>query len=417
MTRWTLGFCCLALLAGCPTSQKDAKGKILAYIVSEGGAECARHADATSCNANGCAYVTPEIACLAGMTCPGSVCVAKDPCIEHQDAAQCAADARCAWSATRDLVAVGSDPAAGGFCHAVTVGGGSCACVSPVSCPTGSACPPMECDCAGGGESGGSCTCACAACEPGGACPPCACDCRASDPTENCVTGGTCACACPACPDDGACAPCACDCVAGDVVGSGTKSSGGGTGSSGVSNCTCPACVAGSECAPCTCDGGEVPVDPCNAHADATACVADTGNACAWYGLGACACPACEPGKECPPCECDTRSGACVHVEQDPCAQHADAAACAADAACTWYGLGVPCAAGEACRSGVCQTRPPSTDPGGCVCACPAVACDKDSNCMSCACTCDDGGASSGGACTPPSAGGGSTEPSPPPSP
>ncbi|HEY3446844.1 MAG TPA: hypothetical protein VGK67_10795 [Myxococcales bacterium] len=404
--------------AGCSSSQKDNKGKILAYIVSQDSAACAKHLDGTTCGgASGCEWAAADIACMAGMTCPSGICIAKDACIDHQDASSCAADAKCAWSATKDLVAVGSDPGANGFCHAISVSGGSCACVSPVSCPNGAQCPPMECDCAGGGESGGSCTCACSPCEAGKECPPCACDCQASDPSQGCVSGGTCACACPACPDNAACAPCACDCLpSGDVVGSGTKSGGGSTGSSGTSNCTCPACVAGSACAPCTCDGGAAPVDPCNAHGDATACAADTTNACAWYGMGACACPACEPGKECPACDCGS-SGMCVHVVQDPCAAHADATSCAADATCIWYGMGVPCAAGQECRSGVCQTLPPPTDPGACVCACPAVACDKDSNCLPCACTCGGGG-SSGGTCTPPSSsGGGTTDPQPPPAP
>lgn len=418
MNRWIVAGCLALALAGC-SSQKDNKGKILAYVVTDGNATCAKHADSATCGAdtaNACVWLSPDIACMDGMACPKGLCGQKDTCIDHKDATSCAADSKCAWSATKALVPVGADPAAGGFCHAKSTDGDACACVSPVSCPPGAACPQMECDCAGGssgGSSGGSCTCACPDCAPGQACPPCACSCDAGSKDDGCVFGGTCACACAPCAPGTACPPCDCGCMpGGEVAGSAPTTGSATTSGDGTRNCTCPACAPGAACEPCSCDAGPAPVDPCNAHGDPTSCDADTANSCNWFAMGACACPDCAPDSPCPPCEC-SKTGACVHQEKDPCGAHVDPTACQADAACVWYGLGVACPVGETCRDGVCSTKPPPSDPGECACACPAVACDRDSNCLPCACSCGGGGSTD--TCVPPPPEASPTDPPPQP--
>lgn len=71
------------------------------------------------------------------------------------------------------------------------------------------------------------------------------------------------------------------------------------------SGCVCPACEPGRECPPCECPppsreyAGCEDVNTCS-HLDERACV-DAPDCRPHYGRGPC--PDCEPGRECPPCE------------------------------------------------------------------------------------------------------------------
>ncbi len=318
-----LSACSLGLFAGCSDAGGGAP-EVVAYLASDA---CHTHTDATACGldtANGCAWVALE-ACPEGSTCPEGACVAPDPCAAHGDPTACEADTAngCAWAAI-DLLCPAGESCDGGFCHAAS---DACVCACPLYCPAGTDCPECACDCTGGtgggtiDGGGGTCTCACPDCAPGETCPPC--DCTCSD--LGCVDEGTCTCACPVCAPDETCPPCECGC---DGTVAATQTSGGAT------TCECPACT-GGVCPACDCGGGTV-TDPCLVYTEELACTADTANGCSWIALGvpcqvgetcasgvcqnlafggggtdgcACVCPACEPGADCPPCECDCGSG------------------------------------------------------------------------------------------------------------
>lgn len=274
-------------IAGCTSTadqQDPPSTRIAAYVVSAGGAACAAHPLEASCGAdaaNRCTWLARAADCPEGMACPAGGCFQQDPCTGFPAREDCTADARCAWSAVELLCPLYSDCGGGGFCHSKAEDGSGCACVSPVSCPLDAACPPMECDCAGGagGTSGGSCTCACPDCAPGQACPPCACDCAGSGSGSGCVEAGTCACACPACAPGEACPPCDCACEpAGEVASFDPRDFGSSSGA--TSACACPVCPAGQPCPPCTCSDASAP-DPCSSHGDAANCAADEANRCA----------------------------------------------------------------------------------------------------------------------------------------
>ena len=164
--------------------------------------------------------------------------------------------------------------------------------------------------------------------------------------------------------------------------------------------CACAACEEGAECPPCECPPCEF--EPCEAESymvcqyDPPTCEADAdcpeGFECVadeiCMGSG-CACPACMPGEECPPCDCDEQAfeETCEVVGQF-CAP--------AD---------VPCAGDVDCAEGwVCQDS--QTD-----CLCPACACPPPPECAEgaecpdappCDCgPCDCGGDDGEGACVP----------------
>jgi hypothetical protein len=301
-------FSCLA--ASCGTSGGTAR--LPAYLVSE---EC-NGLEEAACTAAGCEWLALGAVCPEGVDCPAGVCVAPDPCRVHGDPESCLADAEngCAWAGIEALSVTGA-PDGEGVCYQA---GDDCVCACPVYCPEGEECPPCDCDCGSSSGGGGTCTCACPDCPEGEVCPPCECDCT----EEGCVEEGTCTCACPACPEGEECPPCECDCDP-------------------------------------TTGGGEEPVgEP-----------------------SSCVCPDCPEGEECPPCECP---------EADPCLAHADEAACLADTdnQCTWLALGMPCVEGETCAAGVCQAADSGGD--GCVCVCPD--CQPDQTCPPCACDCGGGG-------------------------
>jgi hypothetical protein len=382
MTRSVVGTLCASLLAvGCGArSGAGAKAatEIVSYLATSG---CSTHADESSCNADAtdqCAWIVLGAPCPAGTVCPAGVCAPNDSCQGNTDQKSCELVASCAWSDVGVLCPAGQSCASGGFCHAAS-SGGSCACVSPVYCPTGSICPPMECDCSGG-ASGGTCTCSCPSCMPGQTCQPCACTCTAGS-GGGCVNQGTCACACPECPPGETCPACSCGCVQ-----AGTPSSGGTGGASGpTAICNCPACPNGTSCSPCTCsssgsatDGGTVPMDPCSTHADQTSCQGDGADQCTWIALGLscqagatcpsgvcqqsgggciCECPACLAGQSCPPCSCSCGSAGSTCIPPLPPAACSTAADChgALPALCMVCANGGNGCAHFVCDQGQCQ--------------------------------------------------------------
>jgi hypothetical protein len=125
--------------------------------------------------------------------------------------------------------------------------------------------------------------------------------------------------------------------------------------------------------------------DVCHGRADAAACAADA--RCQWFALGI----ACRDGAPC-------LSGVCQ--ERDPCAA-LDEAACGKDATCMWAGaVTALCPPGATCpeKGGFCTRRPAD----GCACACPLY-CPQGEDCPPCACDCSgggSGGSGSGGTCS-----------------
>jgi hypothetical protein len=277
---------------------------------------------------------TPSLFIIAAMLvgCSGSEAprsilsqLANDPCAAHTTAATCGTG--CEW--------VGIGTVSPG-----STGDDSGVCITPDPCR-------VQTDEAGCLSAG----CAWAGIE--GLCPAGG-DCNGGfcyTPTDD-----SCVCACPAlCPEGADCPPCACDC------------DGGGT------TCTCesPACAPGEVCPPSTCECG--------------------GSGCSDEGTCTCACPACEPGEACPPCDCSCDDGTTpTPVDPtDPCAEHGDEASCSADGvnACSWLAIGMPCAEGEVCATGVCQHLEPGTgggSGGSCGCACPG--CAPGEACPPCEC-------------------------------
>jgi hypothetical protein len=121
--------------------------------------------------------------------------------------------------------------------------------------------------------------------------------------------------------------------------------------------------------------------DPCHDRSDAKACGADP--TCQWMPLGI----ACAEGAAC-------ISGVCQAI--DSCRAHGDEASCTADASCDWVAnMNRLCPPGSACPvdGGFCTRHPKD----GCACACPLV-CPDGADCPPCACdcqpppTCRDGG-------------------------
>jgi hypothetical protein len=324
-------------LVGCDSSSTPPPvQQIPAALVSN----CSSHTTVQSCSAdtqNACSWAALGVACSAGSSCPSGVCGAADPCSQINNQAACAAETGCGWSSLGILCPVGDDCSTGGFCHAIGVSGGGCACAQPIACPPNAACPAVACDCppppafdGGSGSGGGTCTCACPACASGQACPPCSCDCGGGGGSGG---GGTCACACPVCAPGETCPPCDCNCADTGAV-TVVKGSAGGTTTSTTS---VPASGTGSAGSGTgggmSVDGGSAPPsDPCSAYADAQSCTGDAADSCAWIALGiacsstgpcksgvcqkmtggsgsgstgcGCACPACVSGQSCPPCSC-----------------------------------------------------------------------------------------------------------------
>ncbi len=271
----------LLLLAAVPfavgCSDRGLTAQQPGYLSSD---PCAQHTDQSSClaTARGCrwaevAQTQPCAPCPEGAKCAVDcaapvalgACVSNDPCLARDEAA-CRADSGCAWSSVALLCPIGAACSGGGFCHAKDDGGGDCACVSPVACPTGAECPKVECDCSGGGG-GGACSCACPPCAPGEMCPPCACDCNDGGP--GCSDPGTCACACPDCGPDASCAPCDCTCSGGGAP-VGVVSSGGSDPASCFQYKDAQTCTAHAGCgiAPgpggiFVCAGAKAPAQPC----------------------------------------------------------------------------------------------------------------------------------------------------------
>jgi hypothetical protein len=313
-----IGLACLLSIVGCGGEGESTAPPLRANEASD---VCHAHADEGGCNADtACGWVAVE-ACPTGATCPDGFCSTRDECAAHADQASCEADATCAWA---DVALAEACPSpdcggTGGVCYTPgsTGGGDECLCACPLYCPEGEPCPGCECDCPApdpGGTGGGTCTCACPACEPGAECPPCDCTCDGGGTGDEC--GGTCTCACPDCPPGTECPACDCSCEGG----------GGEPVPAPAPTCECPPCAPGTECLPCDCGTS----DPCTQYTDETACTTDT--TCIWYAIGApciegepclsgvcqaattggdcvCACPACEPGVECPPCDCDCSGG------------------------------------------------------------------------------------------------------------
>lgn len=306
---WLVPVTIATLLGGC-SSDRGLAPTDRGYLASS---VCAQRTTESTCaaEATGCQWVATDAAKEGGG--PAGGCVANDPCLQMSQSA-CAADSGCAWSVGALCPLGATCTSDGGFCHAKDASGGDCACVSPLTCPADGDCPQVECDCSGGGSggSGGACSCTCAPCAAGEVCPPCACACDDGGP--NCGDTGTCACACPACAPGESCPPCDCVCSGGATT------VGGG--------------------------GGSTVSDPCSVHEDATACSADTANACVFYAFGA------------------------------------------------------PCVEGQPCKAGVCQTSKPSNDPT-CDCACPD--CPPGAECAPCTCDCGgSGGGTTMSGCVPP---------------
>src|SRR5262245_23990057 len=285
-----------------------------------------------------------------------------DPCGANGSAETCAAKAGCEWNAIQ------SDCPAGAACPA-----GVCAMTDPCAalkektgCEADERCAwsgvrlasssidlcPAGQTCAAGGYchardvSGGGCTCVQPiACPANAACPAVECDC--STPTPG-TGGGTCTCTCQACAPGETCAPCACDCSAGSFS---------ATGGRGTCTCACPACPADAPCPPCdcACGGGSVSVS------------GDGSSGTTPTKIG---------------------GGPADSLVPDPCAGHADTAACLADRAnaCTWIELGIVCITAP-CPSGACvHMTPVPGGTSGCGCACPS--CAADQSCPPCACNC-----------------------------
>lgn len=136
--------------------------------------------------------------------------------------------------------------------------------------------------------------------------------------------------------------------------------------------------------------------DTCHAHGDAATCGSDA--ACEWLELGI----ACAPGATCP-------TGVCAAI--DPCGGHGDPTSCTGDTGngCAWANTGELCPATADCSfdtGGFCYRPDPDGPGGGCACACP-VACTEGQECPACACDCGCGDVVSGG--TVVSGGGSST--------
>jgi hypothetical protein len=358
MTRSNFSYLLLAFLSlpaasaglvGCDSSSNPSRvQEIPAALVSN----CSSHTTAQSCSGdtqNACAWAALGLACPAGSSCPTGVCSAADPCAQIASQAACAAETGCGWSSLGILCPVGDDCSAGGFCHAMGVSGGGCACAQPIACPPNAACPAFACDCP----------------------PP-----PASDGGSGSSGGGTCTCACPACAPGQACPPCSCDCGGG---GGGGSCSGGGSSGGGTCACGCPACVAGETCPPCDCtcaDAGAAIVVQGSAGGTTTSTTmvpaAGTGSTGSGAGTGAGA-PSVDGGSA-PP--------------SDPCSVHGDAQSCTGDAAdsCAWISLGIPCSSTGPCKSGVCQRMIGGNGSTGCGCACPA--CESGQSCAPCSCTC-----------------------------
>jgi hypothetical protein len=341
-----------AALVGCDSSPTPSQvQQIPAALVGS----CSSHTSAAACGAdtqNACSWASLGVACPAGSSCPTGVCSAADPCAQINSQAACTAEAGCGWSSLGILCPVGDDCSSGGFCHAIGVSGGGCACAQPIACPPNAACPAVACDCppppavdGGSGSGGGTCTCACPACAPGQACPPCSCDCGG---------GG----------------------------GGGGCSSGGGSGGGGTCACACPVCAPGETCPPCDCncaDTGAVTVVKGSAGGTTTSTTtvpaSGTGSAGSGSGTGTGGGMSVDAGSA-PP--------------SDPCSAYADAQSCTGDAAdsCAWIALGIPCSSTGPCKSGVCQKMTGGSGSGstGCGCACPA--CVSGQSCPPCSCTC-----------------------------
>jgi hypothetical protein len=275
------------LLAACDKGGGTATQILPAYLA---GDTCRDHADSASCGADsGCSWFALLLPCPSSGPCPSGVCQAKDPCAAHGDAKSCAADAACMWAgAIVGLCPPGATCAeGGGFCVARPDDG--CACACPLACPAGADCPPCSCDCngGGGGGGGGTCACACAPCPPGEMCPPCGCDCQ--PPPPSCGPGGdTCTCACPACAPGETCEPCKCDCVGMDIAQSTAEP------------------------------------DPCSAHTDENACLADTADGCRWAAILA----PCVEGQPC-------RTGSCFGKAKDTCICNCPECPAGVDCGCT----------------------------------------------------------------------------------
>src|SRR4030095_10730460 len=82
--------------------------------------------------------------------------------------------------------------------------------------------------------------------------------------------------------------------------------------------------------------------DPCSQHRQETDCTTDTANACQWISLGI----PCAEGTDCP-------SGVCHAPE--PCRVHTDDASCLADPACEWVGANF-CTPDD-CNGGFCYAK------------------------------------------------------------
>jgi hypothetical protein len=287
---------------------------------------CGSNDSQPSCAAAaGCEWRTLASSCSPGAHCVTGVCVTPDPCGALVDRAACEADTRCAWAGLRESS------------QSVDL------CPVGQSCDTGGYCHTR-------GASGGGCTCVQPIVCPAGAdCPTVQCDCSNPPPRGASIgssSGSTCTCACPTCAAGEACAPCACDCgarAAGASCGGATTNAG-----SGTCTCACPICPVGTSCPRCTCGCG-------------------TGS----VGVAAPATPA-------PPT---------AAVPADPCAQHGDADACAADvaSACRWIDFGIVCIT-TPCPSGACVQLTPV--PGGGACGCACASCADGQSCPPCACSC-----------------------------
>jgi hypothetical protein len=119
-------------------------------------------------------------------------------------------------------------------------------------------------------------------------------------------------------------------------------------------------------------------LDSCTAYQDEESCLANA-DRCVWYALGI-------PCAEGEPCV----SGVCQDI--DPCRVHTDSDSCTADSDnnCAW--AAVELCPGEDCGDGgFCYQM---TDEQKCTCVCPLTPCAEGEECPPCECDCpdDDGG-------------------------
>ncbi len=237
---------------------------------------------------------TADADCGSGEACEVAPCAGCDP--DGGDCPPCRETGVCAVQESPSLV------------------GPSCA--TDADCPLQFVCESVTLDCP---DVGGGTDCGCPPCEAGGECPPCDCGGAgggggAADPAPcEPTTALACVFHVQSCDSDASCA---------DGFACTPIESCSGVACACGGDCACPECPAGEEC-PCDCPPPEECVcdeEPPTCTVEAQYClppqITCTGAAdcpdgwtCEDFGgasggSGDCAC-ACEPGGECPPCDCD----------------------------------------------------------------------------------------------------------------